>query len=594
MGGRVAELATLLIQERRVAELAKLLRNKGVNRFVHFHTDHWEPFSGDWNRWGESSSDVSMAILDFIEETRDHPYFSKMTLFYNHPVRTFSRSEPHPETADLLHFEPQSPPYWDRYQYAIKRCVDDSNHEFQVHIHHEGVTRGDFFKYNHLSWNDSQMSQEHESARFERYVQSTLDDLRKTSGIPFENWHFLHGMWALNASDTRVCNITDEISILMKNGCIGDFSMPAGRGIVDSSTRFPHTVIPVDCSKGYDEPEAQASRVGDTPEDSRSRFLIWNQGIPFTHCSTDTIGSEHISAALEDWEGTLEVWIKEAPVIGSTAFVKTHAHSMNKIFWEKGVERTYNHPDVMRLFTMFERICQESDVEFCSWTLGEVMEHLYDHDSRLESVFKRKINPFNARSIVNCVMVGVARERFLEMGERESGLYGYYKGRMDEKEFFNDEDIKMISLIHSLYDEEDKILEIAAGVGQISFALEKGGFKHVDFCEFDERRHALSMAMKDALGSRCTISDSDYREMELTDYRVIFVVNAMASALGGQDRDLLLDTVLSGTDVILRYGKYGKDNRIFELLGDESSIVSTSYSITNDDSDMGFIRYTKP
>ena len=375
-----------------IQELSKLLESKGVKRFVHFHTDHWEPFSGDWEKWGEQASENADVILDFIEETEYHPFFDKMTLFYYHPVRTASRNEDNIH-GDLLDFMPQNPPFWERYSNAVRRVAQDSSHEFQVHIHHEGITNGDFFKFGHLPWPENQDTLAKDTERLERYIQTTLQDMRSVTGLPLKDWHFLHGVWALNASDTSVCTIVEEIELLIRNGCIGDFSMPAGRRIVDSTIKAPHTVIPVNAVKGYDLPEAEPKLIGEKPSTDEKRFLIWNQDIPFTHCTIDHHGSEWIADALEDWEDTIRIWIEGSPVIGDTAFIKTHAHTMNRLYWGDEIPRTYNSPSVLNLFTRFTEVCAAAGVEYAKWTVSEVMDYLLEFDPWLKHSLRRDSNP---------------------------------------------------------------------------------------------------------------------------------------------------------------------------------------------------------
>ena len=65
-------------------ELVTLLKERGAKKFVHFHTDHWEPYTGNWGISGTESAENAESILRFIEETKNNPYFNKMSLFYNH------------------------------------------------------------------------------------------------------------------------------------------------------------------------------------------------------------------------------------------------------------------------------------------------------------------------------------------------------------------------------------------------------------------------------------------------------------------------------------------------------------------------------
>ncbi len=560
-----------------VDSLVELLKSKGVKRFVHFHTDHWEPYTGNWSVWGDESSENAEAILKFIEETTNHPYFDKMTLFYNHPVNTNQMEKLEEKTGDLIGFSPARPKFWERYAHAIKKCATETKHEFQVHIHHEGITAGEYFKYGHLPWPEGHNSPEIQSNRFERYLQETLADIRETTGLELATWHFLHGVWALNASDTTVCCITDEIEILIRNGCIGDFSMPAGRPWVNSTTNSPHTVVPNNAPKGYDEPEADVTLIGSEIGSMGNRFLIWNQEIPYGHCSIDLDGSDEIIAALEDWRGTLSIWIENSPIIGDTAFVKTHAHTMNRCFWGEGSERPYNSPEVLRIFQNLEEVCEKSSVEFDKWTVEEVISHIVSTDQQLSESFSRELSTMHSRTSVNQALIKIGKRRLKSLGLEKSGLYNYYKVKVEQGRFFNDDDEAIIEIISHNFDRSARILEIAAGCGQVSFALERSGFEGVEMCEYDPNRCDFAEEVKFDIGSNMQIHKGDYREIELTGYQCIFVMNAMSSTLGVQDYELLSSTILNGTEVILRYGKYGKDNRIFEELDSNDQIKRENY-----------------
>jgi len=48
-------------------------------------------------------------------------------------------------------------------------------------------------------------------------------------GRRFDRWAFVHGNWALAASDPTICTVESELAIIMRHGGFGDFSFPAGR-----------------------------------------------------------------------------------------------------------------------------------------------------------------------------------------------------------------------------------------------------------------------------------------------------------------------------------------------------------------------------
>jgi predicted RNA methylase len=572
-------------------ELVELMKSRGIKRFVHFHTDHWEPFTGCGGEWGDMASENADVILRFIEETTNHPFFDKMTLFYNHPIRTSHHEVMDEDTKDMLYFEPIDDKFWERYEFAVRKVATDTNHEFQVHIHHEGVTTGEYFKWDNLPWQKGHEPSTTNSERFERYLKISLQELHRIVDLDLEKWHFLHGVWALNASDTDVCNVNDEIEILIRNGCIGDFSMPAGRSWVNSTTLAPHTVIPNNVPKGYDTEKADIKLIGENISKENKRFLIWNQEIPYSHCSIDLYGNDTIMEALENYMESVAFWIETSPIIGDTAFIKTHAHTMNRIFWENGGERPYDFPDVIRLFSTLKSVCEQADVDYEKWTVSEVITHLEKYDGALIGAFNRYLPPDSSRLIINDAIIPVAERRLKTMGETESGLYGYYAHRLSQMDFYDSDDASIMEFIWKEYSEGSRILEIAAGCGQVSFALERCGFEHIEFCEFDERRVQFSEDIKKSINSNCHIHSCDYRELDLQQYKLIFVMNAVSSALGAQDYELLADTVLSGTDVVLRFNKYGSDNKIFERLDADDRINYTNINFENT-GERGIIHYS--
>src|SRR5204862_743047 len=107
-------------------------------------------------------------------------------------------------------------------------------------------------------------------------------------GTSFDRWAFIHGNWALAASDPRICTIENELGMIMRHGGWGDFSFPAGRGYCDPKLELPFTCLPIDGKRPYDDsasdprPLESGSRVL-APE----RFFIWNSPIKAQYSSLD-------------------------------------------------------------------------------------------------------------------------------------------------------------------------------------------------------------------------------------------------------------------------------------------------------------------
>ena len=111
----------------------------------------------------------------------------------------------------------------------------------------------------------------------------------------------------------------------------------------------------------------------------------------------------------------------------------------------------------------------------------------------------------------------------------------------------------------------------------------------VEFCEFDKRRSEFGKAIAEGIESEIIIHECDYRDIDLSQYDLVFVVNAVSSSLGGADADILINLIESDSDIILKYGYYGVDNEIFDILDEEESIKYDVIFSTNQE----FRRYTK-
>jgi len=190
---------------------------------------------------------------------------------------------------------------------------------------------------------------------------------------------------------------------------------------------------------------------------------------------------------------------------------------------------------------------------------------------------------------IDSKMLKISKERFQKLGAKDGGMYGYYSTRIDRGSMLNNDDEEVVNYIAKNERKDSRILEVAAGCGQVSFALEAKGFESVEFCEFDKRRSAFGRAIAEGIESSVKIHECDYRDLDLSEYGLVFVVNAVSSSLGGNDAELLIGLINSGTDILLKYGYYGVDNEIFEILDNDGSIKYEVVFSTNQE----FRRYTK-
>lgn len=360
-----------------VAETLGELADRGVTRLDYFHCDHFEPW-----RWGIRSSGTD-EILRFNELTQALWYTKRLTLFYlpHVPYILFDGDPPdnmYVVPGDRIGFPEETADQTALCQEALTALVS-SGHEIQLHVHHEGFTRSDVGHYPRArEWLSAHSSEEMDEARLELALRLYLTRVRAHTGLPFARWHFVHGNWALNASDPGICRVHDEIRILQGLGCAGDFTFPAGRSIADPfCSDTPYTVVPVAAPKGYDTPQADPLPLDDPRSREPGRFFIWNSKVkhPFTSIDYSSLAMRR---AYWEPEDIAVRWLRGAPVFGDRAFLKTYAHSMSSYYWEKLRLPIIPHhwPSVQIVFEMLGEACASRGIEFHLTTAGEVYEYL--------------------------------------------------------------------------------------------------------------------------------------------------------------------------------------------------------------------------
>jgi len=337
--------------------LTEILKRRGVNRIVYFHTDHFEPWRA-LNGRSNNSYDPRNAedIQAFGERTSALWYAKRLTLFY---WPNFGRTlGDGPSTmrvpGDPLAVNLRNEADDEICQGALKGLGRSTQHEFQVHYHHEFIAPNEMYcsQYpEYAAYFGDPANEKFHSPRYDLALALTLDQCRNDTGCALETWFFVHGMWALNASDLDVCTITDEIERLMRRGCLGDFTFPAGRSHCDPVTfKEPSLVRPVKAMKGYDSPAAQPAPAWGARGRDKDRFFIWSDRMSTFDESLDYYSvNYHLKA--DDVAGWAQRLLEGSHVSDGTLYFKTHAHSMFRAYFE-GVENPYHpheHPAVREL-----------------------------------------------------------------------------------------------------------------------------------------------------------------------------------------------------------------------------------------------------
>ncbi|MGE5269221.1 MAG: hypothetical protein ACM3JG_06055 [Thiohalocapsa sp.] len=371
-----------------VDDLADLLRARDCDSLWYFHTDHFEP-------WSFNIDDASARAVDRMAVmARSSRFAQKLSLFYAVFVPYWLEVEPGPVAGgervdgDGVAFGGRLAAQEALAAETIRPLVTDDGHEIHLHVHHEFFTRnGSAFDNPVSQWVNACSTAEADLQRLELYVRLCVEAIARETGRPFERWAFVHGNWALNASDPDICHVDDEMAMLMRQGGFGDFSFPAGRSHCDARLQAPFTCLPMALPRAYDDPAADPRALGSCRGALREdRFFIWNSPLKGSYSSLD-----YYSQANRDLfrtpERILAQWLTKSVALDRCLFLKTHAHSMNREYRLTEPEGVIPHcyPDVVALFDLLERVCERARVELRPVTVREVMARLRRFDASVDA-----------------------------------------------------------------------------------------------------------------------------------------------------------------------------------------------------------------
>lgn len=309
------------------------LKRRGVRAVAYFHTDHFEP----WRLVPDRDGGMERCIDDveaYVAKSASLDFARKASLFYKANVNYLTSRDrelrrAHPD--DLLGFVPRSPRDL-AIGAAILAPIVASDHDLQVHIHHEYFTFNDSARDPEtFAYLQTPRGRSFDNGRLELCIRLGLDTLREDAGIELARWFFIHGHWALNASDPHECTIVREIEILRRNGCLGDFTQPAGRTHVDSRIEVPYLVEPVALAKGYDSPQARPVQAAGSGAAAAELFFIWASATTHRSCSIDTY-SPFVQQRIKTPQVTALEHARAGVVIDGVLYLKTHCHSLHPTY----------------------------------------------------------------------------------------------------------------------------------------------------------------------------------------------------------------------------------------------------------------------
>src|SRR5262245_51878906 len=359
-----------------IAELSDDFKAREIARLVYFHCDHFEP----WVPFGgRDTLDERNAehLRFFADDLRQIDYARKLTLFYKPNINfAYDRSRELIRAADddLVGFVPRSEREVAAARANMKYLSETSTHEFQLHIHHEGYT----YNTSHtdpaiVAFYASERARALDGQRLALAIRLAKQAILLETDVALDHWYFVHGHWALNAADDDSCTITDELALLMGEGCRGDFTFPARRSQVNPRTEGPYFCKPIRAVRAYDQPEAEPEFAYGNKAAAAEKFFVWASKMKHNRASLDYY-APWVRQSLEQPEEWARDIISQSFVADRTLFFKTHAHSMFPYYRQDKRRPVYPHahPGIQTVFSLVFDAAAAAGVELEFATVSEV------------------------------------------------------------------------------------------------------------------------------------------------------------------------------------------------------------------------------
>jgi hypothetical protein len=525
-----------------VKDLASRLRGMDVASLVYFHTDHFEP----WRSVGDAPAvgqEVVDSIGDFCRVTERIDFARRLTLFYkphlNYALRAgddLVRADPR----DLVGFLERTE-HEERFgRDAMREVATTSAHDIQLHIHHEYYTATTAHTQpDAVAWFAGPLGHALDRQRLELAIGLNRAIIARETGRRSERWFFIHGHWALNGSDDTSCTITDEIDLLLRNGCRGDFTFPAGRQHTNPRIAVPYLCRPFDAPKAYDRAEAEPEIAFGNASVAARKFFVWSSPATNLQCSLDYLSASS-RRQIEDTGKAARELIDNAYVAGRRLFIKTHAHSMHAHYFEYARTAVFPHqypPAQTLLSVIFEAAAGAGlDIEFL--TAPEVYDLLVTAEAKpqidlVETYLKphglkragllrarppaapsrapapvaptrlvpASLAPERALELVRGTTAAVLRQRIDTLGVRGSGAYDHYSAMLESGFSLPPHELTALEIVRQQALPLAACHEIGSGIGTLPFLLALNGFPAVGI-ECDRRRHETAQAIWQELSTK--------------------------------------------------------------------------------------------
>lgn len=480
--------------------LDEIMKARGARRIVYFHTDHFEPgLRESGRRPGEALRRRAEAMRLFGERMRALPHARRLTLFYKpHLAPRLAQPGDRALAGDRLGIAPRTELELRWTEEAWRGFDPDHRFEVQLHLHHEGITRTSGTPPLPWATDDAAL----DGRRFDLALDEALRRARQDSERPLERWFFVHGKWALAASDTSVCTVEDELLRLRRAGCLGDFTFPAGRDHVDPAFDRPSLVRPIAGARSYDRPKADPRAATGAGRDDR--FFIWSSRVTAADASIDLFTGQvaRNGADALQWAARL---LERGYRRGNTIYVKTHAHALEARHLAPAAgapagQFPHEADGVRALIDHLADAAARAGGELAFLGASEVHAELMGSMPDREPVYATGV-PAPALTAADRLAVSALRARAQAMGSEAAGLGAHGLTLLERGQILSAVEREAARIVAAHVPASLPLVHLVAGFGALAVALAASG-REVFAIEPDASRRGAMRAVAAAAGQK--------------------------------------------------------------------------------------------
>jgi hypothetical protein len=168
---------------------------------------------------------------------------------------------------------------------------------------------------------------------------------------------------------------------------------------------------------------------------------------------------------------------------------------------------------------------------------------------------------------INAILIEALQSRLARMGDLHSGLYNFYKNRLERGDLFPMQERKLVDVLAERLNSSWTVHDIGAGIGTLALAFSARGYNSYAI-ERDRRRVAAMQEMKEALSIRFPAVAAHFHILKaafpsavtaqtVVSGRTVGVVTNLVATLSRQEQDDFLDSLVQYPAAVIDVQRFG-------------------------------------